>query len=227
MRPLRSGYIPFSADPRFRSTNSLELKYLGPGANGAGTFFYVRVNYCDLGAGGVGGVDGVDAGGDSGCVDVAPEPVVLGGGVIRGAVLLLVVVVDEPLLAVGLLLFQPATIRNPISSNTATPAIQPHIPPAALSSRRITGSLSRGSVKRGSVMTFLHISRRFASSRNGETHQVWRRFRNKRGEAREPARNQVTLTANRQAAQKTKKKHARNTGKLAPADHCSTARPIR
>src|SRR5262249_25768527 len=60
------------------------------------------------------------------------------------------------------------------------------IPPAALSSRRITGSLSRGSVKRGSVMTFLHISRRFASSRNGETHQVWRRFRNKRGEAREP-----------------------------------------
>jgi hypothetical protein len=98
--------------------------------------------------------------GDSGCVDVAPEPVVLGGGVIRGAVRLVVAV--EELLAVVLLLFQPATIRNPISSNTATPAIQPHIPPAALSSRRITGSLSRGSVKRGSVMTFLHISRRFA-----------------------------------------------------------------
>jgi hypothetical protein len=93
-------------------------------------------------------------GGDSGCVDVAPEPVVLGGGVIRGAVRLVVAV--EELLAVVLLLFQPATIRNPISSNTATPAIQPHIPPAALSSRRITGSLSRGSVKRGSVMTFLH-----------------------------------------------------------------------
>jgi len=84
------------------------------------------------------------------------------GVVVRGAVLLLVVVDEEPLLAVVLLLFQPATIRNPISSNTATPAIQPHIPPAALSSRRITGSLSRGSVKRGSVMTFLHISRRFA-----------------------------------------------------------------
>jgi hypothetical protein len=113
-------------------------------------------NYCDFG-----GADGVD-GGDNGCVDVVPEPVVLGGGVIRGAVLLLVVVVgalDEPLLAVVLLLFQPATIRKPISSNTATPAIQPHIPPAALSSRRITGSLSRGSVNRGSVMTVSSISR--------------------------------------------------------------------
>ena len=67
-------------------------------------------NYCDLG--GAGGVDGVDAGGDSGCVNVAPEPVVLGGGVVRGAVLLLVVVDEEPLLAVVLLLFQPATIKN-------------------------------------------------------------------------------------------------------------------
>jgi len=117
--------------------------------------------YCDFGgSAGVGdGVDGVD-GADSGCVDVVPEPVVLGGGVIRGAVLLLVVgALDEPLLAVVLLLFQPATIRKPISSNTATPAIQPHIPPAALSSRRITGSLSRGSVKRGSVMTVSSISR--------------------------------------------------------------------
>jgi len=116
-------------------------------------------NYCDFG--GADGVDGVD-GADSGCVDVVPEPVVLGGGVIRRAVLLLVVVVgalDEPLLAVVLLLFQPATIRKPISSNTATPAIQPHIPPAALSSRRITGSLSRGSVNRGSVMTVSSISR--------------------------------------------------------------------
>ena len=115
-------------------------------------------NYCDFG--GAAGVDGVD-GGDNGCVDVVPEPVVLGGGVIRGAVLLLVVVgaLDEPLLAVVLLLFQPATIRKPISSNTATPAIQPHIPPAALSSRRITGSLSRGSVNRGSVMTVSSISR--------------------------------------------------------------------
>ena len=117
--------------------------------------------YCDFGgSAGVGdGVDGAD-GADSGCVDVVPEPVVLGGGVIRGAVLLLVVgALDEPLLAVVLLLFQPATIRKPISSNTATPAIQPHIPPAALSSRRITGSLSRGSVNRGSVMTVSSISR--------------------------------------------------------------------
>jgi hypothetical protein len=85
------------------------------------------------------------------------------GGVIRGGVLLLLCVgVEEPLLAVLLLLFQPAMIRKPINNNTATPAIQPHIPPAALSSRRTTGSLNRGSVKRGSVMTFLHVSRRFA-----------------------------------------------------------------
>jgi hypothetical protein len=55
-----------------------------------------------------------------------------------------------------LLFFQPATIRKPISTNTATPAIQPHIPPAA-SSRRTTGSLKRGSgsVNRGSVMAIL------------------------------------------------------------------------
>jgi hypothetical protein len=113
--------------------------------------------YCDFG-----GVDGAEgAGGASGCVDDDPAPVVLAGGVIFGAVLLLVVV-EEPLLAVLVLLFQPAMIRKPISNNTATPAIQPHIPPAALSSRRTTGSLSRGSVKRGSVMTFLHVSRRFA-----------------------------------------------------------------
>jgi hypothetical protein len=51
----------------------------------------------------------------------------------------------EPLLAVVVLLFHPATIRNPISNNTATPAIHPHMPPT-LSSRRITGSLNRGSV---------------------------------------------------------------------------------
>src|SRR6185437_8545466 len=49
-----------------------------------------------------------------------------------------------PLLAVVPLLFQPAIIRKPISTNTATPAIQPHIPPV-LSSRRTTGSLNRGS----------------------------------------------------------------------------------
>jgi hypothetical protein len=93
----------------------------------------------------------------SGWVDVEPEPVVA-GGVVRGAELL-VVVPEEPLLAVLLLLFQPAIIKKPISSSTATPAIQPHIPPVP-SSRRTTGSLNlgsgsfnRGSVKRGSVMT--------------------------------------------------------------------------
>lgn len=92
----------------------------------------------------------------SGWVDVEPEPVVA-GGVVRGAELL--VVVPEPLLAVLLLLFHPAIIKKPISSRTATPAIQPHIPPVP-SSRRTTGSLNRGSgsfnrgsVKRGSVMT--------------------------------------------------------------------------
>ena len=112
--------------------------------------------YCDFGGSAVvgDGVDGAD-GADSGCVDVVPEPVVLGGGGVDRVVGAL----DEPLLAVVLLLFQPATIRKPISSNTATPAIQPHIPPAALSSRRITGSLSRGSVNRGSVMTVSSISR--------------------------------------------------------------------
>ena len=114
-------------------------------------------DYCDFGgADGVDGADGAD-GADSGCVDVVPEPVVLGGGGVDRVVV--VGALDEPLLAVVLLLFQPATIRKPISSNTATPAIQPHIPPAALSSRRITGSLSRGSVKRGSVMTVSSISR--------------------------------------------------------------------
>jgi hypothetical protein len=77
---------------------------------------------------------------------------------VRGAELL-VVVPEEPLVAVLLLLFQPAIIKKPISSSTATPAIQPHIPPVP-SSRRTTGSLNRGSgsfnrgsVKRGSVMT--------------------------------------------------------------------------
>jgi hypothetical protein len=92
----------------------------------------------------------------SGWVDVEPEPVVA-SGVVRGAELL-VVVPEEPLLAVLLLLFQPAIIKKPISSSTATPAIQPHIPPVP-SSRRTTGSLNlgsgsfnRGSVNRGSVI---------------------------------------------------------------------------
>jgi hypothetical protein len=98
-----------------------------------------------------------------GCGDEDPEPVVLGGLAGRAG-LLAVVEGEEPLLAVVLLLFQPATIRKPISSNTATPAIQPHIPPA-VSSRRTTGSLRRGSgsVNRGSVMAILLWSGRLAS----------------------------------------------------------------
>jgi hypothetical protein len=103
---------------------------------------------CDRAGAGVAGAAGV-----IGFGEVEPEPVVLGD---VGE--LVVAVGDEPLLAVLVLLFQPAMIRKPISSRTATPAIQPHIPPAALSSRRSTGSLNRGSlyrgsVKRGSVMT--------------------------------------------------------------------------
>jgi hypothetical protein len=98
-----------------------------------------------------------------GCGDEDPEPVVF-GGLARRAGLLAVVEGEEPLLAVVLLLFQPATIRKPISSNTATPAIQPHIPPP-VSSRRTTGSLRRGSgsVNRGSVMAILLWSGRLAS----------------------------------------------------------------
>ena len=78
-------------------------------------------------------MDGVDAGGDSGCVDVAPEPAAPGGGVVRVVVVVIGDVVDEPLLAVVLLLFQPATIRNPINSrhrDTGNPT--PHSASGAL-----------------------------------------------------------------------------------------------
>jgi hypothetical protein len=104
----------------------------------------------------------------NGCGDDEPEPVVLGG--VAGRVGVLAVLEgEEPLLAVLLLLFQPATIRKPISNNTATPAIHPHVPPT-LSSRRTTGSLNLGSsVKRGSVMGILLGSGRFAPSRMKET----------------------------------------------------------
>src|SRR6185312_693594 len=54
------------------------------------------------------------------------------------------------LLAVLLLLFQPAIRMIAIKTTTAMPAIQPHMPPD-VSGRRSTGSLSRGS-KRGSDM---------------------------------------------------------------------------
>jgi hypothetical protein len=70
--------------------------------------------------------------------------------VVRAGVLA-VVDVEEPLLAVLLLLCRPATITNPISSSNAIPATQLHIP-LTLSSWRTTGSLNRGSVKRGSVI---------------------------------------------------------------------------
>src|SRR5215813_5552964 len=113
-----------------------------------------------------------------GCGEEDPEPVVLGGLAGRAGVLA-VVDGEEPLVAVVLLLFQPATIRKPISTNTATPAIQPHIPPAA-SSRRTTGSLKRGSgsVKRGSVMDILLLgSGRLCPPRMKETRQPWQRFR--------------------------------------------------
>ena len=128
-RKQRSG----AATPERLSSANYFDSYFAPPCDGAG-----------LGA--------VGAAGAIGFGEVEPEPVVL------GAVLPVVAVGDEPVLAVLLLLFQPAMIRKPISSRTATPAIQPHIPPAALSSRRSTGSLNRGSlyrgsVKRGSVMT--------------------------------------------------------------------------
>jgi len=108
------------------------------------------VRYCVPLFEGAGVLDGA---GVNGCGVDEPDPVVAGGGVDLVGVLA-VGVVEEPLLPVVLLLFQPAITRNPISSTTATPAIQPHIPPTA-SSRRITGSLNRGSVKRGSVMGIL------------------------------------------------------------------------
>jgi hypothetical protein len=126
----------------------------------------IGANYCALPC---------DGAGVAGRGEVVPEPVVLGA--LRGGVLLVVVVVEEPLLAVLLLLFHPAMIRKPMSSRTATPAIQPHIPPA-LSSRRNTGSLSRGSlyrgsVKRGSVMTSsLHSGRDFLVSNEGNPRAV-------------------------------------------------------
>jgi hypothetical protein len=122
------------------------------------------------------GAGAVGAAGVAGFGEVEPEPVVVGAMRV-----LLVAVGDEPVLAVLLLL--PAMIRKPMSSRTATPAIQAHIPPAALSSRRSTGSLSRGSlyrgsVKRGSVMTSSFHSDVFLSNscRMEKTRQACLRF---------------------------------------------------
>ena len=134
----------------------------------------------------------------SGCVDDEPEPVVLGGLAGRTGVFA-VADGEAPLLAVVPLFFHPATIRKPISTNTATPAIQPHIPPV-LSSRRTTGSLNRGSgsVKRGSVMGILLGSGRFASPRMKETRQPLPRFRkNIENEGTEKIRRRVSRAARR------------------------------
>jgi hypothetical protein len=89
---------------------------------------------------------GVVAGGVIGA-GLGALPVVLGGliGELIGA---LPVVADGVLLAVVWLLFQPATRMIAISTTTAMPAIQPHMPPD-VSGRRSTGSLRRCS-KRGS-----------------------------------------------------------------------------
>lgn len=157
----------------------------------------------------------LDGAGVNGCGADEPEPVVAGGGVDLVGVLA-VDVVEEPLLPVVLLLFQPAITRNPISSTTATPAIQPHIPPTA-SSRRITGSLNRGSVKRGSVMGILLPD----NWKGGNPLAVAAVPHDLRG------KNQVTRIASRHAPQKTMKKQARNTGRLAVADQCSTVRPMK
>src|SRR5689334_1240018 len=68
-------------------------------------------NYCPVFAGA-----GADGAGVKGCGDVDPEPVVLGGVAVR-----LVAAGEGLLLAVVPLLSQPATIRKPIRSKTATP----------------------------------------------------------------------------------------------------------
>lgn len=95
------------------------------------------------------GFDGAGAlGGDSGAAGVIGDdrgalPVVLGEliGELIGA---LPVVADGLLLAVFWLLFQPAIRIIAISTTTAMPAIQPHMPPD-VSGRRSTGSLRRWS----------------------------------------------------------------------------------
>jgi hypothetical protein len=75
--------------------------------------------------------------------DVAPEPVVVAGLVV--CVALPVVTGDGVLLAVLLLLLQPAITRKAMMTSTAAPATQPHIPPTA-SLRCVAGSFERGSL---------------------------------------------------------------------------------
>ena len=88
------------------------------------------------------GFDGAAGAGDIGAAGVIGDdrgalPVVLGE--LIGA---LPVVAEGVLLAVVWLLFQPATRIIAISTITAMPAIQPHMPPD-VSGRRSTGSLRR------------------------------------------------------------------------------------
>lgn len=94
---------PKRTPERLSSTTDAIYRYLAPPCDGAGA-----------------GV--VGAAGAIGFGEVEPEPVVL-GVLLIGA--LLVAVGDEPLLAVLLVLFQPAMIRKTISSRAAMPAIQP------------------------------------------------------------------------------------------------------
>src|SRR6185437_12767799 len=118
-----------------------------PRRDGRRGFLDNELTYCRDGAG-----DGCGAAGVNGCGDVPPEPVVVGGLIWRVAV---PVVAGDALLFAELgLLFQPAISRNAIRARTARPAIQPQVPPTP-SSRRSTGSLNRGSVKRGSLMAIL------------------------------------------------------------------------
>jgi hypothetical protein len=94
------------------------------------------------------GVEGAGAIGD-----VVPEPVVVDGFGRIGELPVVIGAMPGLLLAVLGLLFQPAIKTNAIKAKTASPAIQPHMPPA-VSSRRSKGSCG-GSVNRGSVMAFL------------------------------------------------------------------------
>jgi hypothetical protein len=93
--------------------------------------------------------------GIDGCGDDEPEPVVLGGFTLRGAVP--VATGEVLLLAVLLLWFAPANTINAINTTSEMPAIQLHIPPTA--SPRFTPG-SRGSVKRGSLIAVLLQVRR-------------------------------------------------------------------
>ena len=123
---------------------------------------------------------GFDGGGAVGAIGDAlgaergALPVVLGGdiGELIGA---LPVVTAGELLAVFLLLFQPAIRIIAIKTTTAMPAIQPHIP-SDEPGWRSTGSLSRWS-KRGSDMAVLLG---WGTCRPSQWKTRWRRSRFRR-----------------------------------------------